>query len=348
MSSVPTRVPRAHHRPDGGFRNPWPNSGPWGYGGFLKWVLFDRLVRELATDPDPDVFRTVTPGFAAPRAAPDGGTVTWVGHSTWLIQIGGLNIVTDPIWSDRASPMRFFGPRRWVAPGIPFDALPPVDVVLQSHNHYDHLDDRTVRRLAAHHPSAIWLVPLGLASFVRRRGPRSVVELDWWEEAHIGGVRFAATPAQHQSARHLTDRGHTLWCGWAIRANPHRVFFAGDTAYHPEFARIGERHGPFDLSLMPIGAYEPRWFMRYVHMNPEESVRAYHDVHRVHRAPAHAAMAAMHWGTFKLTDEAMDEPPKRVRRAWREAGLPERSLWLMAHGETRPLPVSARSAPARS
>ena len=332
-----SRLPRPHHHPDGGFRNPWPNSGPWGYPAFLKWILYERLVRELATDPEPGVFRRVPSRFAVPRASSEAVTITWVGHSTLLLQAGGANILTDPIWSDRASPLRFMGPRRWVEPGIGFDALPPIDVVLQSHNHYDHLDDRTVRRLAAAHPHATWLVPLGLAGFARTRGARSVVELDWWEEAHVGGVRFAAAPAQHHSARRLTDRARTLWCSWSVRAASRRIFFAGDTAYHPEFALIGERHGPFDLALLPIGAYEPRWFMRYVHMNPEEAVRAYQDLHRAHGAPARAAMVPIHWGTFKLTDEAMDEPPLRAHQSWRDAGLAEDALWLLAHGETREL-----------
>ena len=336
-STPHARVPRPHHAPGGRFRNPWPNSGPWGYAAFLKWVLYERFVRELATDPQPGVFRRVSPRFATPRADREAVTVTWVGHATMLLQAGGSNILTDPMWSARASPLRFMGPRRWVPPGIRFDELPPIDVILQSHNHYDHLDSRTVRRLAAAHPGATWLVPLGVAEFARERGARSVVELDWWEEAHVGGIRFAAAPAQHHSARRLTDRARTLWCGWSIRAGERRIYFAGDTAYHPEFVRIGERHGPFDLTLLPIGAYEPRWFMRYVHMNPEEAVRAYRDLHRHHGAPRGAAMVPMHWGTFKLTDEAMDEPPRRVRHAWSEAGLPDGALWLLAHGETRAL-----------
>jgi len=159
-----------------------------------------------------------------------------VGHSSLLIQLNGLNLLTDPMWSERASPVQFAGPRRWVAPGIPFEDLPPLDIILQSHNHYDHLDAGTVRRLAQTHPQASWIVPLGLASFVQKRGARagSVVELDWWGEWSVGSLRIAATPAQHFSSRGIGDRGDTLWCGFALTAaNERRVYFAGDTGYHP-------------------------------------------------------------------------------------------------------------------
>ena len=274
------------------------------------------------------MFARVAPAFARPRATAQQFTVTWVGHSSLLVQLGGLNILTDPMWSERASPVRFAGPRRWVAPGIAFDELPPLDVVLQSHNHYDHLDDVTVRRLAPAHPEASWILPLGLASFVQKRGVRNVAELDWWQERQVSSLRIAATPAQHFSARGFGDRGDTLWCGFAVRAeNGRSIYFAGDTGYHPEFAETGERYGPFDVALLPIGAYEPRWFMRYLHMNPEEAVEAF-------RQLSARVMVPIHWGTFKLTDEAMDEPPRRARRAWESAGLPTDGYRQLAHGET--------------
>jgi N-acyl-phosphatidylethanolamine-hydrolysing phospholipase D len=265
--------------------------------------------------------------------------LTWVGHSTFLIQIGGLNLLTDPVWSDRASPVGFAGPRRFVPPAIRFEALPPVDVVVLSHNHYDHLDDRTVRLLAATHPSARWITPLGVASLVARRGARDVLELDWWEETRIGSLAIGCTPAQHFSSRGLHDRNRTLWCGWSVAAPGRQVFFAGDTGYHSDFAAIGDRFGPFHAALLPIGAYEPRWFMRPVHMNPEEAVQAFQDLHRARPPVAGraAVMVGMHWGTFQLTDEPMDEPPARVGQAWRAAGLEVERLWLPAPGETRSL-----------
>jgi N-acyl-phosphatidylethanolamine-hydrolysing phospholipase D len=293
-------------------------------------MLVHRTTRPRPRDPDPAIFARVTPAFVSPRASASQLTVTWVGHASLLLQLGGRNILTDPMWSERASPVSFAGPRRWVAPGIAFDALPPLDVVLLSHNHYDHLDDRTMRRLAASHPEAHWIVPLGLASFVRKRGVGNdaVTELDWWQDHTIASLRIAATPAQHFSSRGIGDRGDTLWCGFALGTeNGRRIYFAGDTGYYPDFGAIGKRCGPFDVALLPIGAYEPRWFMRYVHMNPEEAVEAF-------RALNARVMVPIHWGTFKLTDEAMDEPPTRARSAWAAAGLPADRYRQLAHGET--------------
>ena len=301
-----------------------------GFGSLLKWMLVDRTTGPRPKDPDPSVFTRVQPSFVRPRASASQLTVTWVGHASLLIQLNGLNILTDPMWSERASPVQFIGPRRWVPPGIALDDLPPLDVVLQSHNHFDHLDDFTVRQLAQRHRQAFWLTPLGLAAFVRKRGARAsaVAELDWWQEHAVDSLRIAATPAMHFSSRSIGDRGDTLWCGFTLTAaNGRRVFFAGDTGFHPDFATIGERYGPFDVALLPIGAYEPRWFMRYVHMNPEEAVAAFVALNA-------RLMVPIHWGTFKLTDEAMDEPPIRARVALRAAGLPQESYRQLAHGET--------------
>jgi N-acyl-phosphatidylethanolamine-hydrolysing phospholipase D len=325
---------RQANRRGGRFRNPWPIASSHRFGGFLRWVLFDRLTQKLPPDPDPSVFELAEPAFRAPRAAAAELTVTWVGHATVLLQLGELNVLTDPHWSKRASPLQAAGPARWVRPGIAFDDLPPIDLVLISHNHYDHLDDRTVRRLAAAFPNAAWRVPLGLAEFVRRRGARDVEELDWWDETRLRDTVVTCTPAQHFSARSPFDRNRTLWCGWALARQGHRVFLAGDTGYHPEFGAIGERLGPFDLALFPVGAYEPRWFMGPVHMNPEEAVRAFQDS----RAGCDdGVMVPIHWGTFKLTDEPMDEPPRRTVAAWTAAGLPRDRLWLLTHGESRAL-----------
>jgi N-acyl-phosphatidylethanolamine-hydrolysing phospholipase D len=305
-------------------------------GGLLRWLLVERLLHPPPRDPDPSSFVVATPAVPAPRAEPGALVVTWVGHASFLVQIGGRNILTDPMWGERASPTPFAGPRRWVRPGIAFSDLPPIDAVVQSHNHYDHLDDGTVRRLARAQPQARWLAPLGLAPFLRSRGVRAVAELDWWETRHDDDVTYTCAPAQHFSARGPWDRNRTLWCSWVIAAGGRRLYFGGDSGLHPEYGSIGERCGPFDVTLLPIGAYEPRWFMRPVHMNPEEAVEAYRALARSrdHAAPT---FVAMHWGTFKLTDEPMDEPPRRLRRAWAEAGLPPDRLWIPAHGETRRL-----------
>ena len=261
--------------------------------------------------------------------------LTWVGHSTFLVQIGGLNILTDPVWSARASPMRFIGPRRWVDPGVDFDALPPIDVVMLSHDHYDHLDSTTVHRLAARYPEARWLSPLRLGRFLRERGADAVTEMDWWEELTMHGVRFACTPAQHHSARGIRDRRRSLWCSWTILADSHRIFFAGDTGYFPDFGAIGKRYGPFDASLLPIGGYLPRSYMRFVHMDPAEAVRAFRDLNTSPSPGRAPVLVPMHWGTFKLTDEAMDEPPMLLEKEWRKSGTTPDALWLLMHGETR-------------
>ncbi|MDQ3699057.1 MAG: MBL fold metallo-hydrolase [Gemmatimonadota bacterium] len=365
----------SHHAIGGGFRNPWPTAAPPSLGGIVTWALAHRTTRPAPIDPPRSAFQRAAPAFATPRATEDRLTITWVGHATFLVQVGGANVLTDPMWSDRASPWRWLGPRRWVAPGIALDKLPPVDAIVVSHDHYDHLDRATVRRLAASHPGAQWLGPLGVGARLRRFGAPDVRELDWWDEADAGPLRIACTPAQHVSGRGLRDRGRTLWCGWALRGGSRRVFFAGDSAYHPTFAEVAARHGPFDVALLPIGGYEPRWYMQYLHMSPEDAVRALvalaggsraapperQDtvglVDEPHRSvatdinsspggppkgniasPRHrTVMIPMHWGTFKLTDEAMDEPPRRLRAAWADAELPVEQLRVLAHGETTEL-----------
>jgi N-acyl-phosphatidylethanolamine-hydrolysing phospholipase D len=270
--------------------------------------------------------------IAAPRAARDYRSVTWVGHSTVLLQVGPFNVLTDPVWSDRASPIRWIGPRRLMPPGVRFEQLPEIDLVLLSHNHYDHLDAPTVRRLAQRFPAAAWLCPLRLGRLLRSFGVRHIVERDWWESVETLSYTATCVPAQHFSARSIGDRGNTLWCGWTLETNGVRVYFAGDTALHPEFEEIGRRCGPFDLVMLPIGAYEPRWFMRSVHMNPEDAVQAYQAL----RAPGvQPPCLALHWGTFRLTDEAVEEPPRRFAQLWQHAELQPDRNWTFAHGETR-------------
>lgn len=198
------------------------------------------------------------------------------------------------------------------------------------HNHYDHLDRNSVRALTTRFPTTPWIVPLGLGATIRRTGGREIREIDWWESATVGGLTVTATPAQHFSGRGPFDRNRSLWCGFAIGTEHHRVYFAGDTGYHPEFGRIAERLGPFDLVLLPIGASEPRWVMRPVHLNPEEAVQAFLDLGGRDRG----TLGAIHWGTFKLTDEPMDEPPVRTIAAWEQAGLPADRLWIPKHSET--------------
>jgi N-acyl-phosphatidylethanolamine-hydrolysing phospholipase D len=321
-----------HHNPDGGFRNPWPRSAVHGFGGVVKWML----TRSRRDSPKTTVLAAIPTPQELPPDVSDALSVTWIGHSSFLVQFGGMNILTDPIWSNRASPVGFAGPKRLVPPGIALEALPRIDVTVLSHDHYDHLDDATIRRLITKFPEMTWLTPLGVGDFVRKRGATSVTELDWWDETVVESASFACTPAQHFSGRYPWNRNATLWCGWTIRIGETTVFFAGDTGLHPEWRAVTQRLGPFDMSILPIGAYDPRWFMHPVHMAPEEAVSAFQAIDAVY--PDHSGvMVASHWGTFRLTDEPVDEPPILARDAWSAAKLPPGNLWILAHGETRTL-----------
>ena len=252
-----------------------------------------------------------------------------------MLQMGGLNVLTDPVFSERSFPVQWAGPRRVMAPAMSLEELPPIDVVLLSHSHYDHLDKPATKWLAQHHPDATWVVPLELGRYVRGFGVRHAVELDWWERVEVKGLSVTATPARHFSARRFRDRNKTLWCGYAMEIGGRRAYFAGDTAYHPEFTAIGEKAGPFDLVMMPIGAYDPRWFMHVVHVDPEEAVRALSDIAAGSPGAPVPLTLAIHWGTFRLTSEAMDEPPRRTAARWKAAGLDPARLWVAAFGETR-------------
>ena len=329
-------MPRAHHAPDGTYRNPWPDSAPHGFVDVLRWMR-ERRRTGRAPSPPRGSFPASTPRIVSPRTASSVATATWIGHSTVLLQAGGLNILTDPMFSERAFPVQWAGPRRIMPPALALDALPPVDIVLLSHSHYDHFDKTSVKRLTARHPDAQWVAPCKLGAYLRGFGVGRVVELDWWQSTEIGGARVSATPARHFSARRLGDRNKTLWCGYALEVGGRRVYFAGDTAYHPEFGAIGERYGAFDLVMMPLGAYEPRWFMHVVHVNPEEAVQACVDLAAPHPSHPMPLVLGIHWGTFRLTDEPMDEPPHRARALWRERGFDADRLWIARFGETRPV-----------
>lgn len=332
-ADIRSRAAPSHHAPNGTFRNPWglPESR---FGGLLKW-RWNRLRHPLPPDAGAAMLRPDAPSIRAPRAATNEIAITWVGHSTIVAQLGTLNLLVDPVWGERASPWRFIGPRRVVPPAVAMNALPLIDIVLLSHNHYDHLDAYTVRALASAHPQAQWVVPLRLARLVHSLGVRDVIELDWWNETPIGATTVACTPARHFSARTPLDRNRTLWCSFAVSAPAGRFFYAGDTGDHPEFAEIGRRFGPFDVCALPIGAYEPRWFMHPVHLDPDEAVAAFRALQEHRGRSREAAFVAVHWGTFRLTDEPILDPPRRTKEAWARAGLAPEKLWIMAHGETR-------------
>ena len=335
-------IRRAPHR----FSNPWPTQPPPGHNNIVRWALAHRLVR--GRDASERVVDVATPSFATPRACADELALTWIGHSTVLIQIGGMNVLTDPVWAERASPVSFAGPRRRLAPAMPLVSLPPIDAVVISHNHYDHLDVGTVRHLIGRFPGAVWLAPVRVGDLLRRAGALQVHEQAWWDERAVGPLTFACTPAQHSSGRGVRDRNRSLWCGWTISAGPPRraVYFAGDSAYCPAFLEIGARLGPFDACLLPIGAYEPRRYMRYVHMTPEEAVRAYEELCRGN--VAESSFVPIHWGTFRIADERLDEPPRRLRAEWTAARFPLPALAMLGHGETRrfaPTPRAAATPP---
>lgn len=272
---------------------------------------------------DPDRVPVVRRGV--PEVAADSTSLTWVGHATYLIRTGGRRVLADPVWSHRIPGV----PRRLTPPGVAFSELGQVDAVVISHNHYDHLDAPTVSRLPRSTP---FLVPLGLRSWFTRRGFTDVTELDWWDSAEVAGLGFDFVPAHHWSRRTLWDVCRSLWGGWVITGpDGTRLHHAGDSGYGHFFAEIGRRYPGIDVAMLPIGAYEPRWFMRTVHMNPEEAVLAASDL-------GAARLASMHWGTFALTREPPAEPQIRVRKAWLDAGFDPAALWDLAVGETRALP----------
>ncbi len=253
--------------------------------------------------------------------------LTFINHITFLIQAHGLNILTDPVYSERASPLRNRGPKRVRAPGLAFDQLPPIHLVLVSHNHYDHLDLDTLMRIeAAHAPE--FVTPLGNKPFLEQHGLRRVRELDWWQSLDVANTTVTLTPAQHWSSRGPGNRNRTLWGGFMARMGTANVLFAGDTGYSKHFKEIRARLGAVDLALLPIGAYEPRWFMRDQHMNPDDAVRAHLDLQA-------GVSIATHFGCFQLTDEGIDDPVIELEAARREHNVAPGVFQVMETGETR-------------
>ena len=313
------------HHVEGGFKNLNPEfSRP---SGWTRWTFLATRVWGSFVSPR---------HFEAPRVANDGRalrdgsaepTVTWVGHATVLIQLDGLNILTDPHWGHRASPLSWAGPRRLSPPGLAFEDLPKIDVVVISHNHFDHLDLGTVRRLAATH-DPLFLVPLAMKSWMVDNGMSRTEELDWWGVRELRGVRFVCVPAQHFSQRALWDRDRRLWASWAVIGKSRRLYFSGDTGYFTHFKEAGDRLGPFDLSAMAIGAYVPASIMHYVHLTPEQAVQASEDLKS-------RVMLGVHWGTFDLADEPLDEPPRRMLAETSRRGMGGDRAWVFKIGETR-------------
>jgi len=328
----------SHHLPDGGFRNPWPEaSGDEAIRRRFREIAWEWIRSRLPPDPEPGRLPVVASELANPTAGRGELRITWVGHATHLVQVPGVTLLTDPMWSERPSPLPWLGRKRF-APATPsIEGLPPVHGVLVTHDHYDHLDRWSVQALNDRFGSDItWYTPLGYRGWFASLGVVNIRELDWWDEHELPGGRFklVAAPARHWTRRTPWGTNRRLWCSWAVipgRAGTpadFRVYLGGDSAYASVFAEIGRRLGPFDASVLPIGAYEPRWFMRASHMNPEEAVQVWLDL------GGRGAFLPSHWGTFRLTFEDPLEPPERLRAAWASRGLSERLLHVPRHGET--------------
>jgi L-ascorbate metabolism protein UlaG (beta-lactamase superfamily) len=271
--------------------------------------------------------RSPSTGVKVPVVANDGSTIrratkdalTWIGHATFLIQLGGKSALVDPVMSERLGAVV----RRNVLPGLDWPALPKIDVVLVTHNHRDHMDAPTLKRLG---PDPVYVVPRGLGLWFERAGLHRVVEMDWWQEEEIEGLKVTFVPSQHWSRRGLTDMNESWWGGYVVERGGLRVYHSGDTAWFDGFSLIARRCGQIQAAMLPIGAYAPRWFMRSQHMDPGDAVRAF-------RALGAEKLVAMHWGTFKLTDEHLAEPPELLREVWQRSGLPDAQRLVPAIGE---------------
>lgn len=326
----------AHHTPDG-FKSPYADESKRGFFKYMKMRLFggeefadyaEDAHKIPVTEPDLDRIH---------RPDPDVPQLTWIGHATALVQYRGVNILTDPVFSDRASPVPFGGAERFTPPGLRMDQLPPVDLVLISHNHYDHLDKDSVEQIGS---DPVWLVPLKLKSWFTDQGidGEKVFEFDWWDEGTFGKTDVTAVPMQHWSARGLRDRNKTLWASYVVRIDDFTFWFCGDTGYNDvQFKEIGRRVGGFDLALIPIGAYEPRWFMKSAHVNPEEALL-------IHGEVKSRYSVGIHWGAFQLTAEPIDEPPRRLAVAREPLQVPASEFGVMRIGETIAVPLEKPSS----
>jgi L-ascorbate metabolism protein UlaG (beta-lactamase superfamily) len=321
---------KPHHKPDG-FTNTYGPAGGKPLKELLTWFS-DRAREGLPKAPD-----TLFANYRFPVQQPDldllksnrsAVTATWVGHATVFMQIGGLNILTDPHFSERTFMVQFAGPKRRAPLPVTLQDLPAIDLVLISHNHYDHLDRSTVQALLKQSPQPLFVAPLGIDLWLRNEGAQRVERFDWWDERSLLGATVTFVPAQHWSSRSPFDRNKTLWGGWVVRKDDFSFYFAGDSGYSKDFADIGKKFGGFDFSLIPVGAYEPRWFMKDQHVNPMEAVQAHRDV-------GSRLTMGIHWGTFELTDEPLDQPVADLADALKAQAVPPDRFVLFQHGETR-------------
>ncbi|TVP52447.1 MAG: MBL fold metallo-hydrolase [Halomonadaceae bacterium] len=323
--------PRPDHHKDGGFRNNYSFIDP-SLLDFLEWRR-QRLVHMDRSEPEdlPDPVTDPAVDYLASNHSEV--SLTFIGHASVLLQMNGLNILADPVFSDRASPLGFAGPKRHQPPGLTTQQLPHIHAVVVSHSHYDHLDRPSIRQLCEQPGGPpVLMMPLKLDDWVRQAVPECdearVEGLDWWQEALLGEVRFILTPVQHWSQRTPFDRNQTLWGGWALVSDDFRFWFSGDLGYSQDIPDIGERLGPFDLAAIAIGDYQPRWFMSPQHIDPHEAVITQQEI-RADRA------VGIHWGTFRLADEPLDQPPKDLAKAREKHGVPDHHFITMVFGETR-------------
>jgi L-ascorbate metabolism protein UlaG (beta-lactamase superfamily) len=254
-------------------------------------------------------------------------TITFIGHSSFLIRLPGLNILTDPVFSARCSPVQFAGPKRVRAPGLAIAALPDINLILLSHNHYDHMDIAALRKLRKRFPAAAIVTTLGNAAYLAKKRLPHAVELDWWQAVEVGPANIICAPARHFAARSLNDRNQTLWGSFMIEQEGYKIYFGGDSGYTKFYREIHHRLGAPDFALLPIGAYEPRWFMGPVHMNPQDAVMAFQDLH-AKRA------VGMHFGTFQLTAEPINAPVEALATARAAAGIAPETFFTLDIGET--------------
>lgn len=311
---------KPHHGKDQ-FYNNYDNSPK---ASFWKWQ-WERLTQARPEEPPfhPEVLKTDTAYLRNNRSDT---TLTWIGHATSLLQVDGVNILMDPVFSERVSPVSFAGPKCEVALPFPLTELPSVDVVLVSHNHYDHLDLPTLKELARRNKETRFLVALGDAELLKSEGIENVKEMDWWDQEHIKNVTITFTPSQHWSQRWVFNPNKSLWGGWHMQTPAFKALYTGDTGYSKDFTDIHERLGDVDLALIPIGAYEPRWFMKKQHVNPEEALQIHKDLHA-------KLSIGVHWGTFRLSDEAMAAPALDLQKAVeKDTALPG-VFRVMKHGE---------------
>lgn len=325
--SAPTyKGPKSDHFDGDKFINLEPNKNPTSGFDFIKW----QLTREEAPWND---YVEKDPGPKPPERVGKGELrVTFINHATTLIQMDGLNILTDPIYSQRASPFGFAGPSRRVPPGVRFDDLPPIDIVVVGHNHYDHMDVPTLKKLSARNKPRVF-AGLGNKQFLDKQGILNVTELDWWQSQKLtDDVTLHSVPVQHFSNRGLFDRDGTLWTGYVFESKAGPVFFSSDTGLGPHFKKIAERFGPMRLAILPIGAFRPEWFMNYVHMTPEQSLEA-------HAHLKAQTSVGMHFGTFQLADDGQFEPVHRIKLALDKAPEPKPNFWVLGFGEGRDVPA---------